>query len=208
MAGREGLIDTAVKTSETGYIQRRLVKSMEDLKICLDLTVRDSRNNIVQFLYGEDGMESTKIEKQFINTLNMNYKQIEDNYRFIDEDFSNYVTKSSISKFSITDKEDIMFGSLKPNVEKMCEDHFQQILEDKNYVIEKLLHNHLNQGESVYYPVNLDRIIHNIKNKYSRNVLKTNLTPQYILKQLHKLEYELFVTKENPGTNCLKYFAK
>ena len=36
---------------------------MEDLKICLDLTVRDSKNNIVQFLYGEDGMESTKIEK-------------------------------------------------------------------------------------------------------------------------------------------------
>ena len=119
MAGREGLIDTAVKTSETGYIQRRLVKSMEDLEICLDFTVRDSRNNIVQFLYGEDGMESTKIEKQFINTINMNYKQIEDNYRFIDEDFSNYVIKSTLQKFSITDKEDIMFGSLKPNVEKM-----------------------------------------------------------------------------------------
>ena len=65
------------------------------------------------FLYGEDGMESTKIEKQFINTLNMTYKQIEDNYRFIDEDFSNYeVSKIIYRKFSITDKEDIMFGSL------------------------------------------------------------------------------------------------
>ena len=43
--GREGLIDTAVKTSETGYIQRRLVKAMEDVKITTDGTVRNAKNN-------------------------------------------------------------------------------------------------------------------------------------------------------------------
>ncbi|GIQ90390.1 hypothetical protein KIPB_013172, partial [Kipferlia bialata] len=48
MAGREGLIDTAVKTAETGYMQRRLVKALEDLVVSYDTTVRDSRNNIVQ----------------------------------------------------------------------------------------------------------------------------------------------------------------
>ena len=42
MGGREGLIDTAVKTSETGYIQRKLIKAMEDLKIAYDLSVRNS----------------------------------------------------------------------------------------------------------------------------------------------------------------------
>ena len=47
--GREGLIDTAVKTSETGYIQRRLVKAMEDVKITTDGTVRNAKNNIIQF---------------------------------------------------------------------------------------------------------------------------------------------------------------
>jgi DNA-directed RNA polymerase I subunit RPA1 len=57
MAGREGLVDTAVKTSRSGYLQRCLVKHLEELKIQYDLTVRDSGNNVVQFLYGEDGLD-------------------------------------------------------------------------------------------------------------------------------------------------------
>jgi DNA-directed RNA polymerase II subunit RPB1 len=62
MSGREGLIDTAVKTSETGYTQRQLIKAMEDLMINHDGTVRDSNGSIVQFYYGEDGINSTKVE--------------------------------------------------------------------------------------------------------------------------------------------------
>jgi DNA-directed RNA polymerase II subunit RPB1 len=54
MGGREGLSDTAVKTSSIGYIQRKLVKSLEDLSIRYDGTVRDSQNNLLQKLYGED----------------------------------------------------------------------------------------------------------------------------------------------------------
>jgi len=57
VGGREGLIDTAVKTSTTGYIQRRLVKSLESLHVDTDKTVRDSQNRIVQFAYGEDDMD-------------------------------------------------------------------------------------------------------------------------------------------------------
>ena len=64
MGGRVGLIDTAVKTSQTGYIQRRLVKGMEDLKICYDNTVRNNKNKIVQFKYGDDGFDATKVENQ------------------------------------------------------------------------------------------------------------------------------------------------
>ena len=60
MAGREGLVDTAVKTSRSGYLQRCLVKHLEELKICYDFTVRSSNGNVVQFLYGEDGLDPTK----------------------------------------------------------------------------------------------------------------------------------------------------
>lgn len=60
MAGREGLVDTAVKTSRSGYLQRCLVKHLEELKICYDFTVRNSNGNVVQFLYGEDGLDPTK----------------------------------------------------------------------------------------------------------------------------------------------------
>ena len=60
MAGREGLIDTAVKTARSGYLQRCLVKHMECLSVQYDLTVRDADSSIVQFLYGEDGLDILK----------------------------------------------------------------------------------------------------------------------------------------------------
>lgn len=60
MAGREGLVDTAIKTSRSGYLQRCLVKNLESLKVCYDHTVRDSDGTIVQFTYGEDGVDVQK----------------------------------------------------------------------------------------------------------------------------------------------------
>ncbi len=60
MAGREGLIDTAVKTSRSGYLQRCLIKGMEGLEVAYDSSVRDSDGSLVQFLYGEDGLDVTK----------------------------------------------------------------------------------------------------------------------------------------------------
>jgi DNA-directed RNA polymerase I subunit RPA1 len=60
MAGREGLIDTAVKTSRSGYLQRCIVKGMEGLKVEYDISVRDADGSVVQFLYGEDGLDVCK----------------------------------------------------------------------------------------------------------------------------------------------------
>lgn len=60
MAGREGLIDTAVKTSRSGYLQRCVIKGMEGLKVEYDTSVRDADGSVVQFLYGEDGLDVTK----------------------------------------------------------------------------------------------------------------------------------------------------
>ncbi|XP_066149248.1 DNA-directed RNA polymerase I subunit RPA1 isoform X2 [Euwallacea fornicatus] len=65
MAGREGLIDTAVKTSRSGYLQRCLIKHLEGLHVAYDLTVRNSDKSVIQFLYGEDGMDISKV--QFFN---------------------------------------------------------------------------------------------------------------------------------------------
>lgn len=60
MAGREGLIDTAVKTSRSGYLQRCLIKHLEGLTVNYDQTVRDSCGSVIQFLYGEDGLDIVK----------------------------------------------------------------------------------------------------------------------------------------------------
>ncbi|CCJ29412.1 unnamed protein product [Pneumocystis jirovecii] len=62
ISGREGLVDTAVKTAETGYMSRRLMKSLEDLSLQYDGTVRNSSSGIVQFIYGDDGLDPTYLE--------------------------------------------------------------------------------------------------------------------------------------------------
>nr|AOE43239.1 RNA polymerase I [Synstelium polycarpum] len=62
MAGREGLIDTAVKTARSGYLQRCVIKHLEGLTVAYDGTVRDSDGSVIQFLYGEDALEITKLQ--------------------------------------------------------------------------------------------------------------------------------------------------
>jgi len=76
MGGREGLIDTAVKTAETGYISRRLMKALEDVMVQYDGTVRTSRNDMIQFVYGEDGMAGECIEDMSIDLLKASDRDI------------------------------------------------------------------------------------------------------------------------------------
>uniref|UniRef100_A0A667XZH3 DNA-directed RNA polymerase I subunit RPA1 n=1 Tax=Myripristis murdjan TaxID=586833 RepID=A0A667XZH3_9TELE len=79
MAGREGLVDTAVKTSRSGYLQRCVIKHLEGLVVQYDLTVRDSDGSVVQFLYGEDGLDIPKT--QFLQSRQFPF--IENNYEVI-----------------------------------------------------------------------------------------------------------------------------
>jgi len=60
MGGREGLVDTAVRTSQSGYMQRRLINALQDLRVDYDQTVRDATGRIIQFKYGEDGVDPSK----------------------------------------------------------------------------------------------------------------------------------------------------
>jgi DNA-directed RNA polymerase subunit A' len=67
MTGRDSLMDTALRTPKSGYLYRRLANAMQDLKINNDFTVRDASNKIIQFIYGEDGVDVTKSEGGRIN---------------------------------------------------------------------------------------------------------------------------------------------
>lgn len=62
ISGREGLVDTAVKTAETGYMARRLMKALEDLSTGYDLSVRNSVGGVVQFQYGDDMLDPACLE--------------------------------------------------------------------------------------------------------------------------------------------------
>ncbi|ENO12201.1 DNA-directed RNA polymerase, beta' subunit/160 kD subunit [Thermoplasmatales archaeon SCGC AB-539-C06] len=60
MGGREGLVDTAVRTSRSGYMQRRLINALEDVKVEEDGTVKHTEGGIIQFVYGEDSIDPAR----------------------------------------------------------------------------------------------------------------------------------------------------
>ncbi|XP_050462135.1 DNA-directed RNA polymerase III subunit RPC1 [Cataglyphis hispanica] len=80
MGGREGLTDTAVKTADTGYMQRRLIKSLEDLCVHYDMTIRNSMRDIIQISYGGDNMDPTYMEGK---DYPVDFKRIYDHVRAI-----------------------------------------------------------------------------------------------------------------------------
>jgi len=98
MAGREGLVDTAVKTARSGYLQRCLVKSLEELHVAYDGTVRDCEGAIYQFLYGEDGIDTVQTSFLSGNENDMNF--IAENIRGVCKKYSldkNFFRKTGLS---------------------------------------------------------------------------------------------------------------
>ncbi|XP_043217204.1 DNA-directed RNA polymerase II subunit RPB1-like [Amphibalanus amphitrite] len=82
MGGREGLIDTAVKTAETGYIQRRLIKAMESVMVNYDGTLRNSVAQLVQLRYGEDGLAGEFVEFQSLPTIKLSDAAFKRKFKF------------------------------------------------------------------------------------------------------------------------------
>eukprot|EP00397_Hematodinium_sp_SG-2012_P000777 GEMP01000778.1.p1 GENE.GEMP01000778.1~~GEMP01000778.1.p1 ORF type:complete len:2021 (+),score=468.87 GEMP01000778.1:45-6107(+) len=129
MGGREGIIDTACKTSETGYIQRRLVKAMETLKVRYDGTIRDDNDDIVQFLYGEDGMDGVWIEDQTMELMTYSHEKLDKKYRhdiendeygegWLPEDLRRKIQTTSKSRVKLQDE----FKELKRLKGMLCTD--------------------------------------------------------------------------------------
>ena len=167
MGGREGLIDTAVKTSETGYLQRKLVKSMEDLRVSYDGSVRNNSDCIIQFEYGEDGMDSCSVEQQSLIIIEMNTEELCKAFMYKkDTDWSKFLTKD-VAK------------TIKSSIFKDIEEAFYNILEHKIYLFKNVFKNN-NISNKIYFPVHIERIITNICNKDSD---LSDVSPSYILKE-------------------------
>ena len=164
MSGREGLIDTAVKTADTGYIQRQLVKAMEDLVVQHDGTVRDANMNIVQFHYGEDGINSTKIESQEIALEKLSDKEISEQFGLEGADLV------AVLGDGVERGEDA--EALKAYV--------QQIKADRKMLVEGVYKSR--KPVKIYAAVNLDRLLMGIKIKFGLTPeQRTNLTPLRVL---------------------------
>ena len=123
MGGREGLIDTAVKTADTGYISRRLMKALEDVMVKYDATVRTSKELLIQFLYGEDGMAGEHFEKIKLDLCNMKNSDLENKKNFIQGIQNGDVYQQKMEKIVGTDRTREILND--DEVQQMFRDEFE-----------------------------------------------------------------------------------
>ncbi|CAO2828701.1 unnamed protein product [Amaranthus hypochondriacus] len=195
MGGREGLIDTAVKTSETGYIQRRLVKAMEDIMVNYDCTVRNSVGDIIQFLYGEDGMDAVWIESQKLDSLRMKKLEFDATYRY-EFDAENW-------------EPDYMLKEHVDDLKTICE--FCNVFDAEVQQLEvdrcQLATDIATTGDNSWpLPVNLKRLLWNAQKIFKIDMReKSNMHPIEIIEAVGELQERLKVV---PGDDFLSKEAQ
>jgi len=206
-AGREGLIDTAVKTSQTGYIQRRLIKGLEDLIFAYDGTVRNGKGKIIQFKYGDDNVDTAKIEHQSLPLTEMNLEEIYSHFQIDLDDtngmFINYTTPANKRfKNQLDTLKEYTKELIKYTIEKR-EELLKYVFKNSNNTI-------------INIPVNFKRIINYLSSELNLNINSmVNITPLELFKiidsalddmdnihfaqptELFKLAFRFFLTPKN-----------
>jgi DNA-directed RNA polymerase II subunit RPB1 len=161
---------------------------MEDSKINYDNTVRTATGSIIQYIYGEDGMDGCKIETQFINTINKNIIELDYEYNLKNsEHLDIHMTEDA-------------FKTINADTYKRCTAHFEEMVRDKEFLIKKVFN-----GEKKYiinYPIPFDRIINTAHQRLlSINIkkIKTDLYPDYVLDKIEKIKDDLYVKDKIQG---------
>ena len=184
MGGREGLVDTAIKTADTGYTTRRLIKAMEDLIVRNDGTVRNSSEHIVQFQYGEDNLDPCSLEHQGYDSLNGNAL-----FEWSDEELQEQYSRAEKYMPSIMTPPRFA-ASLAAEAKQLSEDHSWLM----DYFARK-------SEKTVMVPVNIDRLVKRVK--YGdvklddpKNIFEMDtefmLNPIYITAQIELLKMAIF----------------
>jgi len=117
-AGREGLIDTSIKTSKTGYIQRQLIKILEDLSVKYDNTIRNFSNTAIQLVYGENGIDQSIQTEILLSIVGMNNKQVKDNLCLSKEESNKLLKQFKDNKSAASSKDNKSAASSKDNKSK------------------------------------------------------------------------------------------
>ncbi len=164
MGGRIGIIDTAVKTSQTGYIQRRLIKGLEDLKVEYDMTVRNNQNKIIQYSYGEDGFDTVKVEKQMLPLAQMSLEEIYAHYQMpLDESKQNDIFTTAYTKPTLK-----RLNKQRPELALKCKELVDMMIHVREELIQKVFGN--KENKVVQIPVAFSYIINNIQGQQYINV--------------------------------------
>ena len=153
-----------VDTAESGYMQRKLIKSMEDAMIKYDLTVRNANNTIIQFIYGDSGIDTTKQYEYTSKILELGNTEITRRYKFTDDEL----------------KAQPDFSAKENN------EYAKEIIGMRNQMRDITIKTGLNQivlNKKFMLPINFFRIINNNKAKNG----DTKLTVKYVLQKLNEI---------------------
>jgi DNA-directed RNA polymerase II subunit RPB1 len=162
MGGRVGLIDTAVKTSQTGYIQRRLIKGLEDLKVEYDGTVRNNKGKIIQYVYGDDGFDSTRVENQSVPLVGMSVEDIYMHYDIVGindqtNELLSVYTRGAISRIKKQREE----------TRNKCREYISTMLKNRDLVVKNVF-KYKNENQ-ISMPVSFQNIIVNVQGQMGLN---------------------------------------
>ena len=149
-------------TSQTGYIQRRLIKGLEDLKVEYDMTVRNSKGKIIQFAYGDDGFDTTRVENQVIPLVGMSLEDIYMHYDIVglndhDTNLLEIYSKGTVSRMK----------KQREDSKKMCYSYVEKMIGWRTALVEDMFKNRDDNG--VRLPVAFQNIIVNIQGQLGLN---------------------------------------
>jgi len=168
ISGRQGLVQKTIGVSETGYMQRRLVKASEDGATRYDLTVRNSKDIILQFIYGDNGFDTKYILTNEIKTLVMGDQELKSLYLF---------NKSEMSKYKFSDQEN-----------KKQFDDFIKLRDILRPIMINYNLNYTNITTTCQLPFDIITLISNIKNRDNdKKYVSEQLSPKYIIKKLEEM---------------------
>ena len=143
-------------TSQTGYIQRRLIKGLEDLKVEYDLTVRNSNGKVIQFSYGEDAFDPMFVENQSLPIVTMSTQDIYMHYDMVTTSKSEGDIKSVFNKSASA-----RMGKQKAELQQKCKKYVDMMMEARDSAVKNIFKN--KNVDSVLAPVAFTHIINNIQ---------------------------------------------
>ena len=182
MVGRNGLIDTAIKTATTGYISRKLIKGLEDLSVRYDGTVRLANGKVVQYIYGENGINQLTQTEVKINLISYSNKDIEENL---------VLSKSEMKKLK----------KLKiKNLESDNKKYMNKLITLRDYLRDIVFRFHYDYKfleEKFMLPVNIFRITQEYSNKKEKIELKPSDIEDGIDDILNDINYKLLTLNDD-----------
>ena len=182
MGGREGLIDTAVKTAETGYIQRRLVKALEEVMVKYDGTIRNSLGDILQFIYGEDGLDAMYIEPQPLDIITSSTATFEKKYKI---DVISPANRDLMLTSDMLEMAEEIQGDIE--VQRLFDEEFEEIRHARDKIRQGLSAED-GADQSRQLPLNVDRLIRNAKDKFLiREGGRSDLDPRITIPKINAM---------------------